>query len=163
MNRPQILVVGFIILGFFIGLNRILFLSGTGETKGVASYRFILGEVEQVMFYEVQGAVYHIPWSSDLGVKEGEVLPIRFKRKDPSIAHIFTFWGFWMVPVFNSIGLLIVWVSYVYSYFSSTDRLGLIIPFPNRFKPLIQVRKISGMGSFLQVQTKNKDEPIDSE
>lgn len=162
LNRPQILVVGLIILGFFIGLNRLLFLIDTAQTDGVATYRFVYGEVEQVVEFEVKGEFYYIPWSSDRGVEEGEVLPIRFKCSDPTNAHIFTFWGFWMLPVFNSIGLLIVWVSYVYSYFSSTERLGFIIPFPNRFNPLIQLRKLSGEGSFSQVQTKNKDEPIDS-
>ena len=58
LNRPQILVVGLIILGFFIGLNRLLFLIDTAQTDGVATYRFVYGEVEQVMEFEVKGEFY---------------------------------------------------------------------------------------------------------
>lgn len=123
LNRPQILMVGLFLLGLFILANRLLFLVGTGETLGVATHKFIVGEVEQVMEYKVQGKFYYIPWNSDRGVEERDVLPIRYKLKDPSDARIFTLWGFWMVPVFYSLGIIIVLISYVYSYYSPNQGL----------------------------------------
>ena len=123
LNRPQMLVVGLLVLGVFILINRLLFLERTGETMGVATHRNKLGEVEQIMEYKVNEKLYYILWNSDRGVKEGHVLPIRYKLDNPSDARIFTLWGFWMVPVFYSLGIIIVWVSYIYSYYSPSEGL----------------------------------------
>ena len=89
------LVVGLFVLGVFILINRLLFLVGTGETLGEATHRFRKGEVEQVMEYKVKGQFYYIPWNSDRGVEERDVLPIRYKLDNPSDARIFTLWGLW--------------------------------------------------------------------
>ena len=123
LNRPQMLVVGLFVLGVFILINRLLFLVGTGETLGEATHRFRKGEVEQVMEYKVKGQFYYIPWNSDRGVEERDVLPIRYKLDNPSDARIYTLWGFWMVPVFYSLGIIIVLISYIYSYYSPSQGL----------------------------------------
>jgi hypothetical protein len=123
LNRPQMLVVGLLVLGIFILTNRLLFLEGTGETIGVATHKMVFGEFDQVMEYKVNGQFYYIPWNSDRGVEERDILPIRYKLDDPSDACIFTLWGFWMVPFFYSLGIIIVWVSYVYSYYSPREGL----------------------------------------
>jgi hypothetical protein len=123
LNRPQMLVVGLLVLGVFILINRLFFLIGTGETIGEATHRNKLGEVEQIMEFKVNGKLYYIPWNSDRGVKEGDILPIRYKMDNPSDARIFTLWGFWMVPVFYSLGIIIVLISYIYSYYSPSQGL----------------------------------------
>ena len=68
------LVVGLLVLGVFILINRLLFLIGTGGTIGEATHRNKLGEVEQIMEFKVNGKLYYIPWNSDRGVKEGRYM-----------------------------------------------------------------------------------------
>ncbi|MBX7182331.1 MAG: hypothetical protein K1X82_09480 [Bacteroidia bacterium] len=119
VNRSRFLWSGFLLLGFFILLNRFLFLIGTEEVTGKAIFVLYNGQHYRLVEFSVKNQPYYIEWDSDHGVKYKDELPIRYKTGNPDDARIFTFWGFWMVPVFYSLAVVIVFVPITIVFFEN--------------------------------------------
>ncbi len=141
LNRRQLLIISFVIILSFLGLNRIRFINNSVITNGE-----VIGHKEWVNeeFPKEKEIAPIIKFSNDtqrivftaqknLNYNVGSQIKVIYKKQSPHKAKIYTFLGFWLKPIIVCIIPLILIFASIFTFLAKDD----IIYFSNN-----KIRKI---------------------
>lgn len=128
INKIQLFLIGFILITLCYFIRQVSFIRGSETTTG-----YVLDETAVV--FEASGKLmlfpvgydaieYNHPFPSEyLGLLPQ--IPIIYKKDDPSIAKVSTFFGFWFENIAYFLVPLFLWASFSLSYLDKGENLTL--------------------------------------
>jgi hypothetical protein len=127
LNRNQLLLTGMGIICFYLVLNRAEFMWGSETAVGkVLAYdiRTPASYSHSVITYTTKsGAVITFCGPSNYEIPAGETVKVLYLVDKPDTAYVFTFKGFWLLPIIYTFFPLMVFVSFILSYLKERDNI----------------------------------------
>lgn len=129
--RFRAFCIGILIIIFYIGLNRLNILVGSQKTTGqVISYQMHDYEGDGLLLSEVKfelptGEPFRFTTDKETFLEIGNVLPVLYKKDNPSEAWVYTFVDFWYPAIVWGIFPLILLIAFIYSFLRKDEYLSI--------------------------------------
>lgn len=137
LNRIQLVIcaMAIIILGAYA--NRLLLVLNGNRTKGEVISFIVVKEsgyrrnsssylAPLVLFYKGKQEIV-FESVSNLDLERGEIVPVIYSENDPNNAFVFTFFGFWFMPLIYALVPLMVFVAIPLSFLKYKEGIAISI------------------------------------
>lgn len=133
LNRKHLVLLSLdvVIIGLF--LFRMNYLLGGSKTNGVVvdivswssgGYRNRGTYTAPIIRFNVNNLEYTFQGETNINLNQGDKIQIIYEDKNPNKASIYTFFGFWFVPILiSAIGYLVFILPLIFSFINKNEVL----------------------------------------
>jgi hypothetical protein len=143
LRRHQLFLIGVSVIVLFYFLNKAWFIFQSETTIGTCSeYEIIFPEGRQnnpdryhsIIRYEVGGKEYEIRGTENIKLEKNEIVTVIYKKKEPSEAYQYSFFGFWYYGILYSVLSFLLLTLICFGAFEKHHHFTIPIPFRQKKK-----------------------------
>jgi hypothetical protein len=136
LNRSKIFFIGLLIIFIYILLNRVDYIISSNTTEGKVIYKknWVAGKGGQyyssTIKFSVDSKEITFMNTTDMSLELGETVSVIYKVNNPENAQVYSFAGFWLMPIPYCLIPLMILTAAVFSFLTSSDII--ILSYKNR-------------------------------
>ncbi len=131
LNRIRIMFIGLLIISTFLIINRMVIINECEFTKGTVKKIVVnhspgngaISSITPLIDFIYKGQTITFEATANINLEMGENVDVIYKKDNPANAEVFSFVGFWLIPIIYCLLPILFLLTATYSFLAANNFL----------------------------------------